>query len=280
MRKACLAALIAGLVSAAAMGAPYTGTWNQTWDFSTGLQGWALGTAGATGSWVDPAVSPSGPTLPDGGASNGGAANLYLPDKSYARIDVSACNLGSTDYGRNGFVYQADVYIPNLRPLNGFNWDYPGNMNHQAGIGAMRASDGKGIFAEGYINNGQVRVRDYTWDNSWQGPSWTMEETVSPDTLWWDKWITIQIDYSYSAPGKFSAYAYIPWTSPVAPAGWVTLATDRVCNLGDQFVTLQLGGTASWTQAQFDNAKLAYLPEPAGLLLLGLGAIAALRRRR
>lgn len=279
MRKACLAALIAGLASAAAMGAPYTGTWSQTWDFSTGLQGWALGTAGATGSWVDPAVSPSGPTLPDGGASNGGAANLHLPDKSYARIDVSAHNLGNTDAGRNGFVYQADVYVPNLRPLTGFTWGYPGNMIHQAGIGAMRG-DGDGIFAEGSIDKGSVRVRDFTWDNTWYGTDWTMEETVSPDTLWWDKWITIQIDYSYSVPGKFSAYAYIPWDSPMAPAGWVTLATGKDCHPGDQFVTLQLGGAYSWTQGQFDNAKLAYLPEPAGLLLLGLGAIPVLRRRR
>lgn len=280
MRKVLLVVLLVDLASAVAVAAPYTGSWNQTWDFADGLQGWTLGTAGSPGSWVDPAVSPNGPTLPDGGPSNGGAANLYLPDKSYARIDVSAHNLGNTNAGLNGFVYQADVYVPNLRPLSGFTWNYPGNMIHQAGIGAMRSGDGKGIFAEGRIDDGNVRVRDFTWDNTWYGPKWTMEEKVSPDSLWWDKWITIQIDYSYSVPGKFSAYAYIPWDSYVAQAGWVTLATDKDCHPSDQFVTLQLGGTVSWTQAQFDNAKLAFVPEPAGLLLAGLAVVAMLRRRR
>ena len=279
MKKLVFVLGVLVLASTAYAAAPYTGPWSLTWDFSDGTEGWVLT---GSGYWTDPnSVPPEGPTLPDGQPSGGGNANLYLPDTSYARLDVSALNLG-TGAGRVAFVFQADVYIPNLRPLGGFPWNYPGNMNHQAGIGVLR-SDLKAAVVEGYINNGQVRVRDFTWDNTWHGPAWTMEEVVEPDSLWWDNWITLQLDYGFTTPGKWSAHAYIPWQSPASSPGWITLGSDLEVNSGVHWAKLQLGGAYSWTQAQFDNAKLVYVPEPGSLLALGVGLVGlwgAVRRRR
>jgi hypothetical protein len=43
-----------------------------------------------------------------------------------------------------------------------------------------------------------------------------------------------------------------------------------------------MGGSASWTQAQFDNAKLYAVPEPASVAVLaaGLAGFAGALRRR
>ena len=93
------------------------------------------------------------------------------------------------------------------------------------------------------------------------------------------------MDYSYTTPGKFDAWEYVPWDNPETPGGWHKLTPDggRDVHPDNQFVTFVIGQArpdrASWTQSQFDNVKLAYTPEPAtlGLLLLGLPM---LRRRR
>lgn len=278
------------LLATTAAFAQYTGsTWTYVWDFTDGLQGWTLGTnGGATGYWTDPGWVPSaGPTLPDGQPSGGGTRNLFLPDKSYARLDVTALNLG-TGAGRKGFIFQADIYVPNLYPLTGFPYGYPGNAIHQAGIGAIRANDPnmKMIVAEmDEDTNGKYIARDYTWDNTTRSSaSWIIEEDPSvPYSAWWDKWITIQIDYAYTNPAYWSAYVYMPWDNPIGPAGWWPIAVNREVNPGVQWGTLQMGGTYSWTQGQWDNAKLLVVPEPGSILALGaglMGLVGAMRRRR
>ena len=168
------------LIASLAQAQPPSYIWNQTWDFSDGTQGWTLGGAGA--KWVDPALEPNGPTLPDGDVSHGGAGNLYLPDGGTATLDTTALNLGNTLAGRNGFVMQVDVYIPNLLPLTGFTFGYPGNMNHWAGIGMRRAGDGKGPTLTGQIDYGTNEAQDKSWDNTAFRDDWSMENNYwQPD---------------------------------------------------------------------------------------------------
>lgn len=260
------------------------------WDFNTGTQGWTFVNPGPpynNGLWVDPAVYPSGPPLPDGDVSHGGAGNLYLSDHAIATLDVSSYNLGYLN-GRQGFQLMADIYIPNLRPLAGFNYGYPGNMNHNAGIGATRNGDGKEMYIAGDIFNGRQVVKDRTWDNVKRGPQWIMEDNATPDTLWWDKWITVAFDYNFSTPGKFNAAVYIPWSGPVHTAGWQTLAENIDLNPGGVYFSgLKLGSQDgdSWTQAQFDNVRLTLLPIPEPVFfqmgaLIGMGGLGLLRLRR
>ena len=280
LTSALVAALL--LTAGAAFAGPYVGPWNFEWDFDTSPQGWSVV---APGYWTDPGWVPAvGPTLPDGQPSGGGNGNFYLPDKSYARLDVRNLNIGSGTVGgkqMNPFVYQVDVYIPNLRPLGGFTFNYPGNMIHQAGIQVLRESDLRAFYLEGNINRGGLVARDRTWDNTDRRRDWVLEEKVSPDSLWWDKWITLQLDYGVTTPGKWAAWAYIPWDSYVSTAGWLQIGgLQDVHPSGVWFGYLQFGGAFSWTQAQFDNAKLYVTPEPATMLLSGLGLLGVLRFRR
>lgn len=280
MKRIALATMVLLLTATGAFAQYSGGVWTQQWDFNSGPQGWNVVSGG--GFWVDPAVYPSGPLLPDGNVSgfvSGGS--WYLPDGTQIRYDVSSYNLGNTLAGRNGFIFQADAYIPNLRPLTGFTWGYPGNGPHQAGMGVMR-SDGKGPFFEGKNDQGRWWARDYSWDNTnLYSTSWIWEEVI-PDAQWWDKVVTYQLDYSYTIPGKWFAWIYVPWDTPMGPAGWWTVAAGRDCHPGDQFVTLALGGQYSWTQAEFDNAKLLVTPEPGTMLALGAGLVglAGMIRRR
>jgi hypothetical protein len=182
-------------------------TFNHLYDFSNGLQGWTI-TSNPNGAarWVDPAVDPQGPVLPNSKVSGAGAGNLYLPDGSAARLHLADLGLQN---GTNRFVLQMDIYIPNLRPLgmcerpptcklghDGSNPDpnygqcfcdncsqvfvdcgYAGNMNDRAGIMAVGP---KSLSLIGDINN----ARQTLWDsaawpshiNDCPGPLWVMEQ--------------------------------------------------------------------------------------------------------
>ena len=282
--------LVLALALCASMAsAQYLGPWTYQWDFNTSPQGW---TVTGNGYWTDPAWVPvSGPTLPDGAPSGGGNGNFYLPDGSRAALDVSTLNIGHGIVGgqqMNPFVYQVDVYIPNLRPLSGFTHGYPGNMIHNAGISTVRSGGTQAHYLVGDINRGGLLARDRTWDNTDRRSNWVLEETVSPDTLWWDKWITLQIDYGVSTQGKWAAWAYIPWDSAVSTAGWILVGNGVFdVNANVKFDTLQMGSVGlhninSWTQAQFDNAKLVVVPEPGSVAVLaaGLAGFAGVLRRR
>ena len=282
--------LVLALALCASMAsAQYLGPWTYQWDFNTSPQGW---TVTGNGYWTDPSSVPvSGPTLPDGAPSGGGNGNFYLPDGSRAALDVSTLNIGHGIVGgqqMNPFVYQVDVYIPNLRPLSGFTFGYPGNMIHNAGISTVRSGGTQAHYLVGDINRGGLLARDRTWDNTDRRSNWVLEETVSPDTLWWDKWITLQIDYGVSTQGKWAAWAYIPWDSAVSTAGWILVGNGVFdVNVNVKFDTLQMGSVGlhignSWTQAQFDNAKLVVVPEPGSVAVLaaGLAGFAGVLRRR
>jgi len=232
--------------------------------------------------------------LPDGGYSGAGGGNLYLPDRTFAKLDISGLNLGygmGPDGEREGFVFQARVYVPNLRPLTGFNGagrSQPGNMIHLTGIGIERAGDLKGLFVEGELSSSRcsLKARENAWDNTDRRLGWRAMEGTEADTAqWWDQWVTLQIDYSYTTKGKWSAYAFIPWDSPMAPAGWQALAEDVETNPGGYaLVNLRLGGAYSWTQAQFDDVRLAFgpptVPEPGAIVLMLAAASLTGRRRR
>ncbi len=294
MKKLLVVIAVVSLTFTTTHAAPYAGPWKMQWNFSDGLQGWTLGrNGGAEGRWVDPAWEPQGPMLPDGQYSGAGGGNLYLPDRTFAKFDISGLNLGygtGPDGARQGFVFQARVYVPNLRPLSGFNGagvSVPGNMIHLTGIGIERAGDLKGLFLEGELSSSRcsLKARENAWDNIDRRLNWQAMLDTRPDTTqWWDQWVTLQLDYSYTTEGRWSAYAYIPWDSPAAPAGWHTLAEGIETNPnGYSLVNLRLGGAYSWTQAQFDDVRLAFgpptVPEPTAMLLMLAASMLAGRRR-
>ena len=102
------------------------------------------------------------------------------------------------------------------------------------------------------------------------------------------------MDYGYTTPGKWAAWAYIPWTNSRESwrdpnTGWFLIGNGVWdVNPNVQWQYLQMGGEFSWTQAQFDNARLfipaaAPIPEPVFFqlgALSGMGMLGLLRLRR
>lgn len=275
------------LALAGAVQAQYTGPWNHEWDFESGLQGWTI-----TGGGYYYNGGGSGPALPDGGASGYGSSSLHLTDGSYARLnlaDIGATDLGAdgtATTGKQGFVLQADAWLPNLRPLSGFPAGAPGNALTRAGLGVEGTR--VALYAEGRADSNirGLTARDFGWDNSARNRSNVLVQysggaALAPDTLWWDSVITFQIDYNYTEAGKWTAWGYVPFENQLGAAGWYKMSNGSypVHPDGSAATFLQLGGAFSWTQAQFDNVKLAYVPEPATVAFLALGGL-LLRRRR
>lgn len=272
MKKVIVSLMVAGLGAATALAAPYTGPWSQTWDFNNGAQGWTQ-VQNTNGFWVDPAVYPTGPSLPDGGTSGAGGGNIYAPDGSRWQISITP-----TDR----WIIQVDAYLPNLMPLN-INTYVPGNGLQNAGVGAITAAENKHMYVVGRNPDGAM-IRDRSWDNTDRTRSWLFEEAGVAKADMWDDWVTMQFSYNWDNDGKFTGAVYTPWDSGVHDGpGWFEFAKyDIHPTVANRAVDrLILGsvvpGTNSWTQAQFDNVK--FVPEPAALALLGL-ALPMLRRRR
>ncbi len=196
MKKLFIVLSLLALACAAQAGTVWN-TWTQTWDFNDGTQGWTK--VAGPGFWVDPSVDPSGPVLPDGGVSGAGAGNLYSPDRTVWELAINPTNQ---------WVLQADLYVPNLMPLN-LNPYLPGNGIQGTGVGARNNYD-KLIGAGGRSNPDGIRVKDKSWDNINRERSWIMEEAgVAKDDMW-DKWVTVQLQYNVGNDGKFRMFFYTP----------------------------------------------------------------------
>jgi hypothetical protein len=196
----------------------------------------------------------------------------------------------------NSFVLQVDAYVANLIPLTGFrhNGAYPGNHLELAGFCLLNSSsamclEGAAASAStcnGTTNtgcyNGYLRFQDFTGGatSGWVYPTCCNGKTImdlegnwpvcnnmngnSDKTGWWDQWVTLYVNYNYSKVGEVYVWAYIPWEHPnpncsiANPyvSGWIEIARRPITTLHD-WTTFQVSGKFSWTQAQFDNVKIA-----------------------
>lgn len=276
-----------------------------TWDFEDGMQGWTWSTANAQsvpGQWIAPGPAPE--IIPGQGIYGAPGGNLFAPgdavSRATAEFDLAPWLVGGKT---NRFFLQADVYIPNLRPLTGFPNNYPGNMNQYSGIYALNATSTWGVAMYGRPDKGSQCYTDYTADDSWteRRQDWYMEDWtggsyVQPDSLWWNTWITLQIDYGFTTPGQVTLKYYIPWTTYNGNTGWLTLYSGAIypntwaAGLRD-FSRIAIGSNLSsagtpWSKSQYDNVIFDspdLIPEPGSFLALGAGLIGlagAVRRRR
>jgi len=284
-----LALVLCASSAFAAIQAPPSYAWNYTWSFTSGLEGWTKATGG--GNWVDAAVQPYGPTLPDGSFSGAGGNNLYAPDGTRFAFDVTALNLkanrSATPTDNNGFVLQADVYIPNMAPLTGFPNGNPGNGLEKFGIGFdfKSGTTYKTAWIRGNMGEDNIIMKDRTWDNVDRrtGEYYYLDGPGTVKADWWDGWVTMVYDYGYTTKGKMTAYCYVPWDANGAGA-WHMTAQYEVGDWALQSIIVgSVTNTNSWSQGQIDNVKFAYVPEPASLLALGtglMGLFGAIRRRK
>ena len=95
-----------------------------------------------------------------------------------------------------------------------------------------------------------------------------------------------------SNPGTIELYwRSLDYDNPRAPAGtWLKLGWQGAGGVKywdfilhspvREINQIKLGGANAWSQCSFDDVTFQSLPEPAALLLLGLGTIPMLRRRR
>lgn len=246
-----LSALLTAMTAVSAC-CQYTGPWLTVWDFDSGQQGWTIN--GVDADWrADAGVSGSG--------------GLYLPNTSYATIN-SSLRLGG-NWGQDRFVLEADVYVSDA-----------GNFLQGSGISAMRAGDGKGpaVYGNSASTKGVAAI-DRTWDATTKNLSYVFEQPAGKPAIV-PMWIKLQIDYGFSAPGYWSSFVYIPAANARGAAGWYTIGLNRTINpdVNQTFPTIRLGSLVAsnpvgWSQARFDNVRLA--PEPSGLLSLvaGMGVL-------
>jgi hypothetical protein len=273
-----------------------------SWNFDDGLQGWTIVNSGTNiGSWVAPG---SGPLLYSDGLgtdiySQAGGGNVYLPGdgngKTTALFDLSGVLVGGKT---QSYTLQADVYIPNLRPLN-FRYNYPGMLNQYSGIAAYAVQGGVnndwGTTLGGNLTQGGQTYIDYTSDAfAKRTKSWIMEdESAAPSyDAMWNQWITLKIDWNYTTPGQVIASAYIPWKSPVTAApGWVDIYNapiepstwqPRPVDINRIGLGSYLKGETPWSKSQIDNVIFNspdLIPEPSSILLLSLAVVGLVGRK-
>lgn len=275
-----------------------------SWDFEDGMQGWTWSTATATsvpGQWIAPGPPPE--IVGGTGILGVGGGNLFLPGDSVSRataeFDLSSYLVGGKT---SRVLLQADIYVPNLRPLTGFPNGYPGNMNQNSGIFALSSSTW-GVSVYGNPQKGAQAYKDFTADDSWpeRRQDWYMEEflsgvAVSPDTDWWNKWITLKLDFGFTTPGQVTVDYYLPWETYNGKTGWITLYSGAIYAntwAGDlrDFTRIAIGSNINsagtpWSKCQFDNVMFDspdLVPEPGTFAALGMalaGFAGAVRRRR
>ncbi len=74
-----------------------------------------------------------------------------------------------------------------------------------------------------------------------------------------------------------------PFQDPPTASTWQLFTDTRLAPVGTRAIEIELTGTRSGgvsTDAFFDNVTLTLTPEPATLVLLSVGAVGFLRRRR
>ena len=235
----------------------------------------------------------------DGCPDSTGGGSLWLTgndangDESVASITTQQL-LGLPTVAN--WTMQADIYIPNLLPLTHPNFHgYPGNAITSAGIGAVRVNQGVDddpAVVEGGRGSGpgvepELRFRDFgvgceSWGNKWIpravcppggtnpiNPQLSLHHPCgTPLDQWWDRWITLFIDYDFTNSGTVQAWAYVPWGGPSVncsctgqrQAGWFLLMNEPIapeCTAAQPRERFILGGAFSWTVAQWDNVKFA-----------------------
>ncbi len=278
-----------------------------TWDFNDGMQGWTITNTGtATGQWVGSApFTLATDTNGNPIYSGAGVGNVYLPGdsngSSYATLNLNGIVRGGKT---SSFVFAADVWIPNLRPLN-FRYNYPGMLNQNSGLfvqglGTNGLSNDWPIAIGGNLAQGSEYYLDYTSDD-WtkHEKSWCMEDSTMSDPYdnMWNCWIRLKLDYNFSQAGVVTASALIPFPNYVGGANeWVTLYSGPIessswmprplevnrINLG----AWNKGGATPWTKSQFDNVTFDspdLVPEPGSFAALGaglIGLVGFVRRRK
>lgn len=281
----------------------------RTWDFNDGLQGWTIvntpaGNGSTQGQWVAPGqvIQLASDQVGNPIYSSAGGGNLYLPGdangKPVATLDLtSLLNGGST----RSFMLQADVWLPNLSPLV-FRNAYPGMTNQNSGIAAYGFSSAPGATTSNYgvhiggdLAQGGLFYEDYT-SEAWSKhmKSWCLEDKNAGGNYsnMWNCWIKLKLDWNYSSPGNVIASALVPfdnyggnanqwfniWSGAIEASNWM----PRPLNVTKIALGSWLAGSGPWSKSQIDNVIFDspdLVPEPASLMLLGLGGLALLRRR-
>src|SRR5690606_32497180 len=140
--------------------------------------------------------------------------------------DVTSTALGADGNlvsGRTGFILQAEAWLPNLRPLTGLTENGPGNALTLAGVGV--GGDRINLFLEGRNGNLGLTARDFALNYAGRNRSNVLKQPgLSADSLWGAPVITLQIDYGYTTPGKWTAWAYVPFDNQLGPAGWYPMS--------------------------------------------------------
>lgn len=226
--------------------AVYEGSWDYSWDFNDGLQGWALG--GAGGAWQT-----------DG--------TVYLPNASFATLPAPV-PLGG-NLGQTRFILQADVFVG------------AANYLQDTGVAAVRTGDLKGPWVAGTSPGSQgAYVRNNSWDGVTTRKSWGLSVGY---------WTTFQLDYGFTSPGYYFGY----YTATPGNAGsypdysWLAInTTGRYAHPTDLLSILRIGAVPSayaggpWSEARFDNVRLALIPEPATAVFALCGAVILCSRSR
>lgn len=207
-----------------------------------------------------PLASGNALYLHDVGAAGSG-------DEQYATFDLPAAT--------NSWIFKSDVHwsANNLMSSSGLGWSY---VNAPGGNAWMEGGSGGG--------------RDLYWGDPWSvdWPGGQGKKIFSPafrdlnNVIKYpgDGRITVKYNLPEN-PGKVT-FVWETLSYTVKPGGDVPLWAGNVPNTGgvawDVF-RIQLGGSYMWSQSYFDNVMFESIPEPASLMLLGLGVVPLLRRR-